>query len=696
MENIVNVLMFYRFYLKYYNMKKLVLYSLIGIAMVSTSCKEKSGDQTKKGLDMANLDTKAIPGADFFRFATGGWTDANPIPDEFSRYGSFDKLRDENQKQILDLIEELSKAENTKGSVAQKIGDLYKVGMDSVKLNTEGAGPISGELRNIKAITGKQELLKIVAKLNRYISTPFFGLYIGPDDKNSEMNILHIVQGGLGLQERDYYLAGDDNSKKLREGYISLIKTQFQNAGYTPEEAAKASASVMKIETEIAKAHFEKEKTRIPELNYHKFETSQLNDSVATFDWTLFFSEMGAIDLKSVNVAQVEPVASAIKLMETAPIEDLKYYISWCLINDAAGYLSDNFVNANFDFYGKQMSGAKALKPRWKRSVSTVENSLGEAVGQLYVEKYFPPKAKKRMLKLVDNLMLSLSERIQGLSWMSDVTKGKAQEKLKSITVKIGYPDKWRSYNALEIKNDSYWANIVRAKNFEYEYQLSKLGQKVDKAEWLMTPQTVNAYYNPTTNEICFPAGILQPPFFYMDGDDAINYGGIGVVIGHEMSHGFDDQGRKYDKQGNMTDWWTAEDAKNFEERTKVLVAHFDSIKVLGDLHANGTFTLGENIADNGGLQISYNAFLKTKDGDSKKKIDNYTPQQRFFLSYANLWAGNIRDEEIVRLTNLDPHSLGKWRVNGSLPHIDAWYEAFGISEKDPLYLAKDKRASIW
>lgn len=696
MENIVNALMFYRFYLKYYYMKKLFLYSLIAFAMVSTGCKEKSGDQTKKGLDMANLDTKAIPGTDFFRFATGGWTDANPIPDEFSRYGSFDKLRDENQKQILDLIDELSKAENTKGSVAQKIGDLYKIGMDSVKINAEGAGPISGELKNIKAITGKPELMKMVAKLNRYISTPFFGLYIGPDDKNSEMNILHIVQGGLGLQERDYYLAGDDNSKKLREGYTSLIKTQFQNAGYTPEEAAKASTSVMKIETEIAKAHFEKEKTRIPELNYHKFETSQLNDSVAAFDWNLFFSEMGAMDLKSVNVAQVEPVASAIKLMETAPIEDLKYYISWCLINDAAGYLSDNFVNANFDFYGKQMSGAKALKPRWKRSVSTVENSLGEAVGQLYVEKYFPPKAKKRMLKLVDNLMLSLGERIQGLSWMSDVTKGKAQEKLKSITVKIGYPDKWRSYNALEIKNDSYWANIVRAKNFEYEYQLSKLGQKVDKAEWLMTPQTVNAYYNPTTNEICFPAGILQPPFFYMDGDDAINYGGIGVVIGHEMSHGFDDQGRKYDKQGNMTDWWTAEDAKNFEERTKVLVAHFDSIKVLGDLHANGTFTLGENIADNGGLQISYNAFLKTKDGDSKKKIDNYTPQQRFFLSYANLWAGNIRDEEITRLTNIDPHSLGKWRVNGSLPHIDAWYEAFGITEKDPLYLAKDKRASIW
>ncbi len=677
-------------------MKKLFLYSLIAFTMVSTGCKDKSGDQTKKGLDMANLDTKAIPGTDFFRFATGGWSDANPIPDEFSRYGSFDKLRDENQKQILDLIDELSKAENTKGSVAQKIGDLYKIGMDSVKINTEGAGPISGELKNIKAITGKPELLKMVAKLNRYISTPFFGLYIGPDDKNSEMNILHIVQGGLGLQERDYYLAGDDNSKKLREGYISLIKTQFQNAGYTPEEAAKASDAVMKTETEIAKSHYEKEKTRIPELNYHKFETSQLNDSVAAFDWSLFFSEMGAIDLKSVNVAQVEPVASAIKLIETAPIEDLKYYVSWCLINDAAGYLSDNFVNANFDFYGKQMSGAKALKPRWKRSVSTVENSLGEAVGQLYVEKYFPPKAKKRMLKLVDNLMLSLGERIQGLPWMSDVTKGKAQEKLKSITVKIGYPDKWRSYNALEIKNDSYWANIVRAKNFEYEYQLSKLGQKVDKAEWLMTPQTVNAYYNPTTNEICFPAGILQPPFFYMDGDDAINYGGIGVVIGHEMSHGFDDQGRKYDKQGNMTDWWTAQDAKNFEARTKVLVSHFDSIKVLGDLHANGTFTLGENIADNGGLQISYNAFLKTKDGDSKKKIDNYTPQQRFFLSYANLWAGNIRDEEIVRLTNLDPHSLGRWRVNGSLPHIEAWYEAFEITEKDPLYLAKDKRASIW
>ncbi|HCO68415.1 MAG TPA: peptidase M13, partial [Dysgonomonas sp.] len=419
-------------------------------------------------------------------------------------------------------------------------------------------------------------------------------------------------------------------------------------------------------------------------------------DSVAKFNWDLFFTSVGAGNFESLNVSQIEPVAEAVKLINTSSIDESKAYLSWCLINAAAKYLSDDFVNTNFDFYGRQMSGSKTILPRWKRTVNTINDALGEEVGQMYVEKYFPPAAKERMLELVKNLRIALSERINGLEWMSKSTKAKAQEKLDAFTVKIGYPDKWRDYSGLEIKNDSYWANIVRSSEFEFNYMLNKLGKEVDKGEWFMSPQTVNAYYNPTTNEICFPAGILQAPFFYMNADDALNYGGIGVVIGHEMTHGFDDQGRKYDKNGNMTDWWTAEDAKKFEERAKVLSDYFDNIVVIDDLHANGKFTLGENIADHGGLQVSYAAFQKTQQAKEAKDIDGFTPNQRFFLSYANLWAGNIRNEEIIRLTKIDPHSLGKWRVNGALPHIGAWYEAFNVNEDNALYLAPEKRASIW
>ena len=683
-------------------MKK-IFYCLPAVALIlsSTGCKNKANTQSEEivaesGLNLANLDTTAIPGNDFFRYATGGWSDANPIPDEYSRYGSFDQLRENNEKQIKGIIEDLGKEESKAGSNAQKIGDLYKLGMDSVKLNTEKAQPIQAQLAEINAAKSVDDIISLSGKLRHYTFAPFFGFYVGADDKNSSMNIAHIYQAGLGLGERDYYVATDSTSKALRDGYVKLIATQFENAGYSKEGATKASTSVMKIETALANAHFEKEKTRVPELNYHKIKVADLNNSVGSFNWDLFFKTVGAKNLEEVNVSQVEPISAAVRLIQTTPIEDSKAYLSWFLINGAAKYLSDDFVNANFEFYGKQMSGSKVIQPRWKRTVSTINDALGEQVGQLYVEKYFPPAAKERMLKLVDNLKSSLGERISQLDWMGKETKAKAHEKLNAFIVKIGYPDKWRDVSKLEIKDDSYWANIVRSSDFEFDYMLNKLGKPVDKSEWLMTPQTVNAYYNPTTNEICFPAGILQPPFFYLNADDAVNYGAIGVVIGHEMSHGFDDQGRKYDKDGNMSDWWTPEDAQNFDTRAKVLSDYFDNIVVLGDLHANGRFTLGENIGDNGGLQVAYNAFLKTKEGQSKELVDGYTPQQRFFLAYANLWAGNIRDAEITRLTKIDPHALGEWRVNGALPQIDAWYEAFGITESDSLYIPKEKRVSIW
>ncbi|QIK55576.1 M13 family metallopeptidase [Dysgonomonas sp. HDW5B] len=683
-------------------MNRLYYYLPVAILAAATTvgCKQKANAQEEvimiDGLKIENLDTTANPGSNFYRFATGGWADANPIPDEYSRYGSFDQLRENNQKQIKDLIIELGKTENKQGSTAQKIGDLYKMGMDSVRLNTDGAAPIMEQLATINAASTVEDIIVLSGKIRHYTSAPFFGFYVGADDMNSSMNIAHIYQAGLGLGEREYYLATDPTSKSLREGYIKLMETQFKYAGYTEADAKAAAAAVMKIETALAKSHFEKEKTRVPELNYHKMQVSSLNDSIAKFKWNEFFTAVGAKDLKELNVSQKEPITAAVKLIQSTPVKDSKAYLSWCLINAASKYLDDKFVNANFEFYGKEMSGSKVIQPRWKRTVNTINDALGEEVGQLYVEKYFPPKAKERMLGLVNNLKESLSERINNLEWMSKETKAKAQEKLGTFIVKIGYPDKWRDVSALEIKDDNYWANIVRASNFEFDFMLSKLGKPVDRSEWLMSPQTVNAYYNPTTNEICFPAGILQPPFFYMDADDAVNYGAIGVVIGHEMTHGFDDQGRKYDKDGNMTDWWTPQDATNFVERAKLLADHFNNIIVLDDLHANGQFTLGENIADQGGLQVSYYAFMKTKQAQSNEMIDGFTPQQRFFLAYANLWAGNIRDAEIRRLTKIDPHALGRWRVDGALPHVEAWYKAFNITEKDSLYLPVEKRSSIW
>ena len=664
----------------------------------SASClqQKKSNNKACTTLDIANLDTTVAPGIDFYQYATGGWQAANPLPPEYSRYGSFEKLAEENRKQIQSLIEELGKQQNPKGSNAQKVGDLYNIAMDSIKLNAEGVTPLKPFIDEIAAAKDKKEIVCLMAKVSKYASSPFFGFYVGPDDKNSSMNIVHLFQSGLGMGDRDFYLEQDERSNMLRREYVKLMETQFCNAGYTEENARKAAKTVMRIETELAKSHVTKEMRRIPELNYHKFMVSELNTKVAHFDWEYYFDQMGAKGIDSLNVSQIEPIQTSIAIINREPIENLRQYLSWKVINSAAGYLSDDFVNANFEFYGKAMSGSKELKPRWKRSIDVVNSALGEVVGQLYVEKYFPSEAKERMMELVDNLMKSLGERIDNLEWMSETTKTKAQEKLAAFTVKIGYPDKWKDYSALEIENDSYWANIMRCSDFEYNDMIKDLGKPVDKSKWFMSPQTVNAYYNPSSNEICFPAGILQPPFFYMNGDDAINYGGIGVVIGHEMTHGFDDQGRKYDKVGNLNEWWTEDDAKRFEERAKVLVDYFNNIVVLDTVRANGVFTLGENIADHGGLQIAYHAFLKTPQAKSKEKIDGFTPPQRFFLSYATLWAANIRDEEILRLTKLDPHSLGKWRVNGALPHIDAWYEAFDIQPTDPMYLPKEKRASIW
>ena len=677
-------------------MRQILSTTLILIVMITTSCTKQKTTQLPAGLDPANMDTTASRGESFYQYATGGWQQANPIPDEHARYGSFDKLREENQTQIRSLIEEMGKGDHPVGSNAQKVGDLYTMGIDSVKLNSDGAAPIRSQLEMIAKAGDKKEIVRLMTVISRYASHPFFGFYVGPDDKNSTMNIAHLFQSGIGMGDRDYYLLADDHSRMLREGYVKLMKTQFRNAGYTEADAAQAAASVMKIETELAQSHITKEMLRRPELNYHKMPVADLGSKVASFDWAYYLEGLGATAIDSLNVSQIAPVKAAIAIIEREPLQQLQDYLSWKVINSAAGYLSDDFVTANFEFYGKTLSGSKELRPRWRRTIDAVNGALGEAVGQLYVAQYFPPEAKERMVRLVDNLQVALGERINQLEWMSDETKAKAAEKLGTFIVKIGYPDKWKDYTTLEVKDDSYWQNMVRASEFEYAEMMGELGQPVDRTKWYMSPQTVNAYYNPTSNEICFPAGILQPPFFYMHGDDAINYGGIGVVIGHEMTHGFDDQGRKYDKEGNMTDWWTAQDAQRFDERASVLADYFNHIVVVDTVHANGIFTLGENIADHGGLQVSYHAFLNTDQAAGREVIDGFTPSQRFFLSYANLWAGNVRDAEILRLTKTDPHSLGKWRVDGALPHIDAWYETFDIQPSDPMYLPKEKRASIW
>lgn len=670
---------------------------ILAVCLMTTGCNSKKEAVLTSGIDLANLDTTALPGTNFYQYACGGWINNHPLTDEYSRFGSFDMLSENNREQLKGLIAELAaKKDNTPGSAAQKVGDLYNIAMDSVKLNKEGVTPIKEELIAIDALKDNEEIYAYIAEIQKKGMYPYFVMYISADEMNSSMNIAQTYQAGLGMGERDYYLEEDEQTKNIRNKYQEHIAKMFQLAGYDEATSLKAVKAIMNIEMRLAKAARSQVELRDPHANYNKMDMATLKKTFPTFDWDTYFTTSGLKDLKEVNVGQPAFMKEVADIINTVPLDEQKLYLQWELINSAASFLSDDLVAQDFDFYDKTMSGKKEMQPRWKRAVSTVNGSLGEVVGQMYVEKFFPAVAKERMVTLVKNLQASLGERIKGLEWMSDPTKEKALEKLAAFHVKIGYPDTWKDYSDLEIKDDTYWANIERANLWEYNTMIAKAGKPVDKDEWLMTPQTVNAYYNPTTNEICFPAAILQAPFFDMNADDAMNYGAIGVVIGHEMTHGFDDQGRQYDKDGNLKDWWTEEDAKNFEGRAQVMVNFFDSIQVAPGVYANGQLTLGENIADHGGLQVSYQALQKAMETAPLEVVDGFTPEQRFFLSYANVWAGNIRPEEILRMTKLDPHSLGKWRVDGALPQIGTWYEAFNITDKDPMYLPKDKRVSIW
>lgn len=678
------------------NKKNYVAVATLAFAML-TSCAGQKEAKSTSGIDLANMDTTVSAGTDFFRYACGGWNDAHPLTAEYSRYGTFDELFENSQKQLRELIEGLAAQKNNQaGSAAQKIGDLYNMAMDSVTLNKQGAEPVKAMLDKIAGMKDKSEIVPMMTEMAHIGIGTYFRSYVYADPKNSSLNIFQMGQGGINLGEKEYYLDTDSITQNIREQYKLYIGKLFQLAGFSEADAQQKVADVMEIETAIAKVSRSATELCDPEANYHKMSFDELKKTIAGIDWDAYMKGLGIQAPAELNVEQVEPIQEVARLMNTLPLSKHVSYLEYNLLDAAASCLSDDFVAARFDFYGKVLSGRQVNQPRWKRAVNSVNGMLGELVGEMYVEKYFPAAAKERMVKLVKNLQTALGERIDAQEWMSDSTKIRAHEKLAAFHVKVGYPDKWKDYSKLEIKNDSYWANVCRASEWGFNDMYSRIGKPVDKDEWLMTPQTVNAYYNPSTNEICFPAAILQPPFFNMEADDAANYGAIGVVIGHEMTHGFDDQGRQFDKDGNLTDWWAPGDADRFKERAQVMVDFFNKIEVLPGLQANGELTLGENLADHGGLNVAYLAFQNATKDAPLGVVDGFTPEQRFFLAYATLWAGNIRDEQIRVYTKSDPHSLGKWRVNGALPHIQAWYDAFHITPSDPLYVAPENRVNVW
>ena len=682
------------------NLIKSVIYGGLVILFFSmiNSCKSRSSADEKltAGIMLENLDTTSLSGNDFYQYATGGWQKLNPLTGEYSRFGSFDKLAEDNRLQLKGLIEEIAKKSAKEGTVEQKIADLFNLAMDSSKLNSDGSTPIKSDLEKIAALKNTSELVAYLPSMMQEGINPFFNIYVDADPMNSNQYLVQTYQGGIGLSQRDYYLENDDNTRNIREKYIVHIAQMFEKSGFTADEAANKRDAVMRVEMRLATSAYDNVKLRDPHANYNKMTVAELQKLVPQLDWNSFFNGFQLNGLTDLSVSQKENLVEVGKIIATEPLEVQKAYLEWNVINSSAEFLSDEINDENFEFYGKVVSGKTEQQPRWKRAVSTVDGSLGEAVGQMYVKKYFPAEAKDRMVQLVKNLQTALGQRIQNLEWMGDSTKLKAMEKLNTFHVKVGYPDKWRDYSSLEIKKDSYWANIKRTNIFQSDYMFAKVGNPVDKDEWFMTPQTVNAYYNPSTNEICFPAGILQYPFFDMKADDAFNYGAIGVVIGHEMTHGFDDQGRQFDKDGNLKDWWTEDDADKFDKRASGLTDFYDKIEVAPGTKANGKFTLGENIADQGGLQVSYQAFQNVLKSNPLENKDGFSPEQRFFLAYANVWAGNIRPEEILRRTKVDPHSLGKWRVNAALPHIEGWYTAFNVQPTDKMYVAPESRAIVW
>lgn len=679
-------------------MKKITMVAALAVAALAADAQAPAAAQgAVHGVNKTDMDMSVRPGDDFYQYAGGGWLKANPMKPEYSSYGVFNDLAETNRKQIRELFENLSKEKHAFGSVGQKVADLYNMAMDSVRLNKEGAAPLQKDLDKVKAFSKKADFTAFIADQHLYMGNPFFGIGVDTDLKNSDLNVMWLSAGTSGLPDRDYYLNTDADSKKKQEAYRAYLSKIFQLSGYKKKEAEKAAKVIYNIEYQFAEAKMSRAEARDYNKLYNIYTIDMLQKDYPAIQWAKYFELMGVKDVKQVILTEPKVMAVAQKLMSTLSEQDIKYYVAGLIIKSSTSVLSDDFVNANFDFYGRMLNGQKEQKARWKRALGFPNSLLGEAVGELYVSKYFAGESKAKMLKLIDNLRKALATRIANLTWMNDTTKINALVKLNSFTVKVGYPDKWRDYSKLTIDPaKSLYDNVAAATYVETLRNLEKFGKPVDKSEWGMTPQTVNAYYNPTTNEICFPAAILQAPFFDVNADDATNYGAIGVVIGHEMTHGFDDQGRNFNADGNMVDWWTAGDSKRFTAAAEKLAAQFDQITVVGDLKANGHLTLGENIADQGGLRISYDAFKTTQQFQESKEIDGFTPVQRFYLSYGRIWAEHMTEEAIYQQTKSDPHSIGRNRVNATLRNIDTWYDAFGVKEGDKMWLAPAERAIVW
>ena len=644
-------------------------------------------------IDLANLDTSVAPGEDFYQYANGGWMKNNPLKAEYARYGAFDALRELNVERLNSLFSEMATMNPTKGSSDQKIVDLYKQGLDSTRLNEEGALPLKKYLDDIYKVQTKEEMASQLGKMFKMGFDSFFGLGVDADLMDSSTQVLYLAQSGLGMGDRDYYV--DEANAGLLESYKAMLVKLFDLCGMSePEQRA---ANVVAIEKALAGFSWTSVENRDYTRQYNPMSSAQVDASYPAFGFETFFEESGIPAQEKIIVQQPSFFQGFDALYAKTDLEQVKDYVAGQFITGAAGFLSDDFYKASFDFFSTAMSGVTEQKARWKRAMSVPNGILGEAVGKMYVAKYFPESSKVKMTKIVKDLQTSLGEHIDALEWMSDQTKSYAREKLAGFTVKIGYPDKWKDYSSLEIDPQaSYFDNIVASRSWRTAENLDKLGKPTDPSEWHMTPQTVNAYYNPTTNEICFPAAILQPPFFNADADDAVNYGAIGVVIGHEMTHGFDDQGRLFDKEGNMNSWWNDADDQAFKAKADVLSKQYDEIEVLPGVHANGALSLGENIADQGGVSVAYTAFRNSLGGKEPEPIDGFTADQRFFLGYASVWAQNITDEEKARLTKLDVHSLGENRVNATLRNFQTFFDAFGISEGDPMWRPESERVIIW
>ena len=669
---------------------------LLGLLLCATGAFAQGN--LSSGIDLKNLDTSVKPGDDFYHYAAGGWLKSHPLDAEHVQNGAFTDLYEQSQKRIQDIILDFASKPQKQGTLGQKIGSLYNLLMDSVRLNREGWRPIKPTLDKIAAIKNRKEYQLVCAQLDRNgESTMMFGIGAGADQKDSEWNLVAVGQGGLGLGERDYYLSDDAQNKRVLEAYKQYLKKLFTLTGADEATAEKKTQAVIAIETEIAKASYDKVKQRDIDANYHKMTYTQLISDFPGLDWGNVFLASGFPAFDYVDVGQPEPIHAVERILAETPLDDLKTYAEAKVISGATSKLSDDFRKASFELR-KAMVGSKQDQPRWKRAVAVVSDRLGEAIGKMYVERYFPESSKKRMLELVRNLQTALAQRIDEATWMGDATKAQAKDKLSNFIVKIGYPDKWKNYDGLQVNDSlSLYENLCNISRWATDdYIAKRVNKKVDKTLWQMTPQTINAYYDPSTNEICFPAAILQPPFFDPNADDAVNYGAIGGVIGHEMSHGFDDQGSQFDKYGNQRNWWTAQDKKNFDARTKVLADWFSSFDVLPGIKVNGKQTLGENIGDNGGLNISFRALQNSMKEHPLAVKDGFTPEQRFFLAWGRVWASNMTDEVVKYLLTVDVHSPNYARVNAALPMIDAWYKAFNVKKGDKMFVPKNKRAHVW